>query len=65
MQDRYQCPDCFKPLFEDSVHRCLAQAMRHKLDTYGLAGRSEKSLTFQINDRLEKLDKSTKPLITF
>lgn len=65
MQDRYQCPDCHKPLFEDSVHRCVANTMDIKAYAGGQDDRCEKSLSFQVHERLEKSDKATKPVVTF
>jgi hypothetical protein len=65
MQNRYQCPDCHKPLFEDHVHKCYAQTIQLQSYTFSSDERSEKSSTFHAHERLEKSDKANKPVTTF
>jgi hypothetical protein len=65
MQDRYRCPDCQKPLFEDSVHKCYVRNIQLKSERFINDERSEKSLTFHVHERLEKSEKANKPLTTF
>ena len=65
MQDRYQCPDCHKPLFEDSIHRCISRSMNIKTHAVCSDDRPEKSLIFQVHERLEKSDKATRSVSNF
>lgn len=37
MQNRYICPDCHKPLFEDHVHRCTPSAKQLAYDDHNLS----------------------------
>lgn len=65
MQNRYQCPDCHKPLFEDSIHRCISQTVSAPMDFIGHEMRREKSLTFQATERIEKIDKAINPVMSY